>query len=606
MSANSEGESVIDDDQQKDVPKEDIGEIEKKTSFTSEQKSNDGITDDTFGNEDAPNIGELGLFTVGPVQWIKNLNTLHGAGLIFMIFCMMHMIKGFCKTLSDESQFFLFQDLHVPAAQVQIYNGVISLPWVIKPIFALISDVFPICGFNKLPYMATALLFGVAGALTAGLYASVESCDVCLLVVALFAIQASVAVGDLLTQARYSSSIREHPHSGPNLLSYVWIGIKILSLVALGCAGLILENWSPRISYLVLSVPVGLCLIPVCMNLLGESRVTKAEAAASRRVVLIDNRPLVFLCLLVLAVSIGLLLVGVIVKESLGHLIMASVTFVLLEAAYAILLRPIIAQIMMFLLIQGTCPLHINSATYYFYTDSVEAYPEGPHFSRAFATLGLGSIAVVCSILALLTYNKFLRKLKYRPLLMVTTILLCLFNSLDSILFLRLNVEWGIPDLAWVIVTAILKDFTLCLTFTPSVVLYSHLGVHGVEAILFSLFAGAINAGGSLADFFGSYMLDKLGIHPSDSPNESAEFANLWIASLITAFLPILTLFVMPLLPDAKQTESLLAEHDDACTGSIWQKYVVGLDSPPAPPEVELEEKPSSPRLFEPLEKPEV
>ena len=72
-------------------------------------------------------------------------------------------------------------------------------------------------------------------------------------------------------------------------------------------------------------------------------------------------------------------------------------------------------------------------------------------------------------------------------------------------------------------------------------------------------------------------MLHLLGVSPSGAVAESAEFDRLWIASLIATVLPMLTIFAIPwLIPDAKQTDSLLDENapNSATAGSLMEKWL--------------------------------
>lgn len=88
---------------------------------------------------------------------------------------------------------------------------------------------------------------------------------------------------------------------------------------------------------------------------------------------------------------------------------------------------------------------------------------------------------------------------------------------------------------------------------------------------MYSLLAGSSNLGSNIAghlgkfsififikyihDFLGAVELELLGIRPDGSHNESAQFDNLWIASLISSLLPLIPLFlVWFLIPDFKQT----------------------------------------------------
>jgi hypothetical protein len=56
--------------------------------------------------------------------------------------------------------------------------------------------------------------------------------------------------------------------------------------------------------------------------------------------------------------------------------------------------------------------------------------------------------------------------------------------------------------------------------------------------------AGASNFGRNLAAHQGAFIMDYLEIKPNGSPNESHQFNNLWLASLLSGFLPLVPLLL--------------------------------------------------------------
>jgi Na+/melibiose symporter-like transporter len=61
--------------------------------------------------------------------------------------------------LSDLAINYLYKDdLKLEPSEVSRINSIASLPWIVKPIYGLISDSFPILGFRRKPYL---LIFGV-------------------------------------------------------------------------------------------------------------------------------------------------------------------------------------------------------------------------------------------------------------------------------------------------------------------------------------------------------------------------------------------------------------------------------------------------------------
>ena len=88
----------------------------------------------------------------------------------------------------------------------------------------------------------------------------------------------------------------------------------------------------------------------------------------------------------------------------------------------------------------------------------------------------------------------------------------------------------------------------------PSVVIISQFCPDKVEATMYALFAGSVNLGSNLANYGGAFVMDYLGVKPSGALNESRQFDNLWVASLISSLAPCIPLLLLTILvPDARQ-----------------------------------------------------
>ena len=103
-------------------------------------------------------------------------------------------------------------------------------------------------------------------------------------------------------------------------------------------------------------------------------------------------------------------------------------------------------------------------------------------------------IAFVSLMVGTFVYNKFLQAWEFRTLLQlsqVCSLLGCFFNLA---LVLRWNLLLGISDLAFVVLTGIISDtMSLAFSFLPTVVLFTKITPHKVEATVFACLTGAFN-----------------------------------------------------------------------------------------------------------------
>lgn len=498
-----------------------------------------------------------------------------GCRFLIMLFAAQHLIKGFMKTLTDQPQQFIYASYNIPAPQMQIYTGVVGLPWAMKPLVGLVSDMFPIFGFHKQPYLAFSVLVGFGACATVGLLPQ-EMLGIAEVVMLFFFLQLMISMVDLLTEAKYAERMRTKPAYGPALLSYVWAGITAGGLAATFLVGPLLEVGT-KLPFVVALVPISFMFVPVFQNYLDETASSPQEVSATRNL-LLGQVEVCVLCLVLSAGSIMLAIVGLMFESITVNAVSALVVALVVLLTFSVALRPMIAKVNAFALVQTALNFSISGASFYFYTDGPAEYPEGPHFSIVFYTSVLGIMSATAALLGVWSYNRFMADWTYRRLLIVTNLAISCLHLADAMFFSRLNLKLGIPDHVFVIGAQVFGTALDTWQWMPNVVLLSQLCPEGMEATMYALLAGCHNLGNAIASSFGAYALLCLGCQPSGLPNESDEFENLWLASVLSMALPFITVVLIPwLIPDAKQTERLYADGDSsAVEGSLLKRWRQG------------------------------
>eukprot|EP00397_Hematodinium_sp_SG-2012_P060967 GEMP01080092.1.p1 GENE.GEMP01080092.1~~GEMP01080092.1.p1 ORF type:complete len:162 (+),score=16.08 GEMP01080092.1:480-965(+) len=79
--------------------------------------------------------------------WLDTLSKVFGARILWLLFASQHVLKGFCSTFTLVPMNFLYKSYHITGPQMQIYTAVAALPWALKPIIGLFSDLLPIQGY---------------------------------------------------------------------------------------------------------------------------------------------------------------------------------------------------------------------------------------------------------------------------------------------------------------------------------------------------------------------------------------------------------------------------------------------------------------------------
>ena len=695
------------------------------------------------------------------------LPSIFGRRFLIFIHLVLHCLKGFIAGggaggIIGIPVLFLFRSYEgndkLDASQIQILKTISLSPWALKPIFGIISDLVYIGGYHKIPYMIVTFYLSV---ISCTVIAVLWPVDPVIATILLFMIFMNVSVSDLLVEAKYSEKIAKNTAFGPDLITFVQVGISIGQVLSIILTGFLLENIKPHEIYYIPIIPLIIISIPVLFNWMGEGLyinhnlqsidrdvvslspldqrtnfLASLQSDHNRTVVLshdkdeielqsfpsspsssttesltnrisstqevnenkeieleepisyykyvhhdlnnccwncayfyirnpynveireeshthehnvmsslyvdiieedllnltddmdddiypyplshpkvnplyqkerkedddedsgvvslddlsnstvinssIDSNELrenlktitpilgfhftkfkqqyksVLIAVLIGVISICTSLLGLFKFNAkwLFSFSLAGNAFMII--AFHVLIDPLIAMIMTFMIVQNMCSISIETANFFFLTDSVEQYPEGPHFSVTFYVSVMGIVGSSCSILGMLSYNMFMKNWSYRKVFMFNNIVYILATLTNIILYKRWNIGLGLSDKFFVLGTETFQVILGTWTYLPFIILISQLCPPGMEATMFAILAGANNLGSSLAQYSGVFFLNLTGVNPSGLPNESNQFKNLWIVSLISSLLPLFACLLIPcLIPDMLQTESV-------------------------------------------------
>ncbi|KAK3237434.1 hypothetical protein CYMTET_52492, partial [Cymbomonas tetramitiformis] len=144
------------------------------------------------------------------------------------------------------------------------------------------------------------------------------------------------------------------------------------------------------------------------------------------------------------------------------------------------------------------------------------------------------------------------------------------FAGFDLVLYKRWNLQWHIPDHAFVLCgTVIMKPFQMK-GHLSLMLLISRLCPDNIEATVFALLAGMFSVGVICSHLFGAYLLE---IYSLDQVNgkDWDDFSNLWKASLTAACLATLSLPMLPfLIPNVPMTSQFTIDRHDTSVLARW------------------------------------
>lgn len=296
-----------------------------------------------------------------------------GWPLLMMLFASQHLMKGFVTAFTGACVSFLYAAYKVPGPQMQIYGGVTQLPWAMKPVIGLISDAIPIFGYHKAPYILVASLFGIVSCASIGLIPQ-EHLTITRLVGCIFMMQMQFSICDLLTEAKYAEKMRGKPEHGPALMTYVWFGLNCGGLLAVAAIGPLISSYGVKLPF-VLAVPLlSFILVPLAQNCLEERPKNRQELEDSRKQ-LFEQREACFLCFLMFIGTVILTIIGVTYESARVNAYASLIVAFFMLVSFSVVLRPIIAKVNAFFLIQTSLGFSVGGGAFYFYTDTPEQYP---------------------------------------------------------------------------------------------------------------------------------------------------------------------------------------------------------------------------------------
>jgi hypothetical protein len=207
-------------------------------------------------------------------KWLSSISKTFGFNFVVTLFFIQHVLKGFTFGAGTAGwvgtpSAFLYRELGVTASKMQRLQAIATTPWSIKPIIGFISDLVAIRGYHKTPYMILSTITAALSFLALSFLWPVGENIVTLL---LFLMYLQCSLCDLLSEAKYSQKLKEHPTEGPSLMSFVWGGIFFSQLCSTGTVGGIITYVGTNWVYLFCFFPCVSLLLPLLKNWMGEAK----------------------------------------------------------------------------------------------------------------------------------------------------------------------------------------------------------------------------------------------------------------------------------------------------------------------------------------------
>ncbi|MEM9448496.1 MAG: folate/biopterin family MFS transporter [Cyanobacteria bacterium P01_E01_bin.6] len=374
---------------------------------------------------------------------------------------MVYFVQGILGLARLAVSFFLKDDLGLTPTQVAAMTGIVSIPWMIKPLFGFLSDGLPIFGYRRRPYLILAGLLGTASWLALAYW--VETAWAATLTIALSSL--SVALSDVIVDSLVVERARKESVGGAgSLQSLCWGTSALGGLLTAYLSGVLLEQFSIRTVFIITaSFP----LIVTCVaGLIKESEVTHAST-------------------------------------------WGAIWTQIRQLRQAVTQRAIWMPTLFIFIWQATPSS--DSAFFFFSTNDLGFQPEF-----------LGRVRLVVSLAAIIgifLFQTLFKTVSFRKIFGWTTVLSALLGMTTLLLVTHANRTIGIDDRWFSLGDSLILTVLGEIAFMPVLVLAARICPPGVEATLFALLMSVLNLAGLVSHEGGALLTHALGVTETNFDN---------------------------------------------------------------------------------------
>ncbi|XP_010417642.1 PREDICTED: probable folate-biopterin transporter 3 [Camelina sativa] len=457
--------------------------------------------DSRRNQQDKSKAGVLDLLLKRPLRWLTMLiEELHWS-FFFGVIVVYGVSQGLGKGLSKVSTQYYFKDEQkIQPSQAQIYVGLIQIPWIIKPLWGLLTDVVPVWGYRRRPYFIFAGFLAMISMMVLWLDTNLH---LALALSCLVAGSAGVAIADVTIDACVTQCSISHPTLAADMQSLCGLSSSIGSLVGFSLSGVLVHLIGAKGVYGLLGLTAG--LVVVVGMVLKES--------PSR--------------------SLG--------RKHANEKFLDAGSAIWKTFQYGEVWRPCL-----FMLLSAAVSLHIHEGMFYWYTDS----KDGPSFSKE-AVGSIMSFGAIGSLVGILLYQNFLKNFPFRNVVFWALSLSVLSGFLDLILVLRINLKLGLPDYFFIVVDEFVSHMISRIKWLPLLVLSSKLCPAGMEGTFFALLMSIEHVGHLMSSWGGGVLLHALKV-------TRTQFDNLWLAIVIRSLLRVIPIGLVFLIPNVDSNSTIL------------------------------------------------
>lgn len=407
-----------------------------------------------------------------------------------------YFIAGATSLAGVATTFYYKDDLHLSIQQVQFLASIGIIPWSIKPLYGFLSDVQPVFGLRRKPYLFLSGLLGAAGYFSMATWVN----GFWSAALAAFISAMGFALADVIVDGIVAERSKTQKEAG-KLQSICRGALLAGALVVAYASGVLVEQIGARNVFLITG---SLPLITTAFSLL-----------------VIEGAPPV--------TSFSL--------RNTWRQFRGALTPALLWSA-------------LFLFIWRSTPTSGGAFSYYL-IDELGFTPE--FFGR------LAFVSHMTGIIGVVVFRKFLLALPLRTLFFWVAVLSVVL-SLPSIgLVYKWYEIIGVSPQFFAMADTLIGGMLVELAFLPLLVLVARVCPKGIEATMFAALASLMNIGLSVSDLGGAWLTTVFHVREA-TEMMPGDYSNLHIVLWIAILSSLLPLPLLPWLPETRTSDDLPLE----------------------------------------------
>nr|CCA26723.1 FolateBiopterin Transporter (FBT) Family putative [Albugo laibachii Nc14] len=432
------------------------------------------------------------------IGWISSLKQQYGSRFLWQVFSV-YFTQGIRSTLcSLGTSYFLNDTLVLLPSQSEALRGTASIPWIIKPLYGILSDSVPICGTRRKSYLLAGSAITALAYLLLAIPNLLTSYETALMALVLASF--GVAFCDVVIDGRVVEASRnDREDMAVNLQTLSWLSMSFGSLFGSIISGQALTALGPR-GVFFLSALGPICTISISCR--------------------IHEEPL-------LPLPCGFFAT---VRTQFSQLAGVFVT----PACW----RPVL-----WLFLSNALAPSVGEAMFSFKTKELR-------FTKSF----LGFVSTIGSLTLLGTtalYSIHFRNIAFRKIFFGVQIVSAAVSFSEFVLVARWNTYFGVNDQFFIFGDEIVSDVVARLKHMPSLILCAKICPPGIEGTMFALLMSIYNFSWSVASYGGSWLCQYLSV-------SSQNFVGLPKALLVRSFaklIPVMLLWMIPATINVQSTK---------------------------------------------------